>query len=95
MLLIPQRAADQGGGGVVSRVPGPAVWAEVERLSATRDFSGDRVSKLRRIAAVIRARRDVDPGMGLRLDGTDYEIVSIEDDGEGKRQTLICEEILS
>lgn len=94
-LLIAQRAADDGGGGGVTRAPGPVLWAEIERLGATRDFSGDRVNKLRRIAAVIRARRDVDPGMGLRLDGIDYEIVSIEDDGEGKRQTLICEEILS
>lgn len=94
-LLTPQRAADQGGGGAVSWLAGPGLWAGIERLTATRDFSGDRANRLRRIAAVVRFRSDVELGARLRFDGADYEIVSIEDEGENKRMTLVCEEVLS
>ena len=94
-LLTPQRAADNGGGGVVNWLSGPGFWAEVERLTATRDFSGDRSNRLRRIAATIRYRSDIELGMRLRFDDADYEIASIEDDGDGKRLTLVCEEALS
>ena len=94
-LLTRQRVADEGGGGAVSWLAGPDLWAEVERLTATRDFSGDRSNRLRRIAAAIRPRRDIELGMSLRFDGADYDIASIEDDGEGKRLTLVCEEALS
>ncbi len=91
-LLLPRRDPDDAGGAARGWTEGPAVWAGIERLGATRDYSGERVNKLRRIEALIRYRSDIDLTMGLRADGVDYEIVSIEGDGEGKRLTLICEE---
>lgn len=94
-LFTSQRVADAGGGGAVTWIAGPSFWARIERLTSSRDFSGDRSNRLRRISAAIRYRNDVSLGDRLRLEGVDYEITSIEDDGEGKRRTLICEEVLS
>lgn len=94
-LQTPQRIFDNGGGSEVTWVAGPSFWARIERLTSSRDFSGDRSNRLQRIAAVIRYRSDISLGDRLRFDGAAYEIVSMEDDGEGKRRTLVCEEVLS
>lgn len=94
-LQTPQRVFDDGGGSTVTWTAGSSFWARIERLTSSRDFSGDRSNRLRRIAAVVRYRNDISLGDRLLFDDAAYEIVSIEDDGEGKRRTLICEEAIS
>lgn len=94
-LLNASRTGDEAGGASVAWAPGAALWADVERLSSTRDFAGDRGNRLKRIAATIRFRADIALGQRLVFAGETYETVSIEsDDGREKRLTLICEEIL-
>ncbi len=95
-LLTPERTEDEAGGASVAYLSGPELWADVERLSSTRDFAGDRENRLKRIAATIRFRSDIALGTRIVFAGETYETVSIEsDDGREKRLTLICEEVLS
>jgi SPP1 family predicted phage head-tail adaptor len=90
----PERAADGAGGALVAWSTVETVWAGLRRLPSVRDLSGDRNAILRRIAATIRARSAVRLGQRVRVDGVDYEITSIESEGErDKRLTLICEEM--
>lgn len=93
-MLTPSRIDDNGGGAAIVWLPGPELWAQVERLTSTQDFAGDRSNRLKRIAATMRYRTDVMLGQRLRFDNTDYEVVSIEDEEPGRRLTLICEEAL-
>lgn len=94
-LLNASRDEDEAGGASIAWTPGPELWADVERLSSTRDFTGDRDNRLKRIAATIRFRADIALGTRLVFAGETYETVSIEsDDGREKRLTLICEEVL-
>ena len=86
------RVDDDGGGAAIVWLPGPEVWAEVERLASTRDFAGDRRNQLRRIAVTIRSRSDLLLGQRVAFNGNTYEVVSIED-AERARLTLICEEV--
>ena len=94
-LLIPERTEDGGGGASLDWRAGPVLWAQVQRLTSTRDYAGERVNRLRRIAATIRHRRDIALGWRVRFEDAVYEIASMEDEGEGRRLTLICEEALS
>jgi len=94
-LLTKTRVADDGGGAAILWLPGPEIWAQVQRLSSTQDFAGDRANRLRRLAVTIRYRADIVLSQQLRFDGDAYEVVSIEDDEPGKRLTLVCEEALS
>ncbi len=94
-MLTATRVDDGGGGASVVWLPGPEFWARVEKLTSVRDFSGDRANRLKRIAATIRHRTDVILGQQLRFDNDAYEVVSIEDDGDGRRMTLVCEEVRS
>ena len=92
-LLTFTRFDDDAGGGSVVWLPGPEIWAEVTRLTSTRDIAGDRTRRLKRIAAAIRYRADIALGQRVKFDNDDYEVVSIEnDDARGRRLTLICEE---
>lgn len=94
-LLSPSRIDDEAGGASVSWTAGPELWADVERLTSTRDYAGDRGDRLKRIAATIRFRSDIALGQRLSFAGEIYETVSIEsDDGREKRLTLICEEVV-
>ncbi|WP_375203643.1 head-tail adaptor protein [Hyphococcus sp.] len=96
ILLDVSRTDDEAGGASLSWAPGPEVWASVERLSSTRDFTGDRENRLKRIAVMIRYSADVALGQRLTFEGETFETVSIEsDDGRDRRLTLICEEVLS
>ena len=94
-LLTRSRTEDDGGGAATVFSSGPSFWGEVERLTSTRDFAGDRTNRLRRVAITIRNRTDVALGARITFDGATYEVTSIEDDDPGRRLTLICEEILS
>ncbi len=95
-LLTLSRVDDDGGGAAIVWLPGPELWARVERLTSTRDITGDRTHRLKRIAATIRYRTDIVLGQQLRFEGVAYEVVSIEsEDGRDRRLTLICEEALS
>lgn len=92
-LLTPARVNDAGGGASIVWLPGPEIWARIERLTSTQDFAGDRTNRLKRIAATIRHRTDIVLGQQIRLDVDQFEVVSIEDDGTARRMTLICEEV--
>jgi len=92
-LLTFTRFDDDAGGGAVVWLPGPEIWAQVTRLTATRDVAGDRTRRLKRIAAIIRQRSDIALGQQVKFDGDNFEVVSIEsDDSRARRITLICEE---
>lgn len=92
-LLTLSRVDDGAGGAAVSWTPGPEIWADVQRLTSTRDFAGDKENRIRRISATLRARADIALGGQVAFDGVNYEVVSIENDDErGRRLTLICEE---
>jgi len=95
-LLTSSRIADGGGGAAIVTTISETVWANVERLTSTRNFAGDKRQRLRRIAVTIRFVTNLDLGNRIRFQDADYEIVSIED-GEAKerRLTLVCEEVLS
>ena len=95
-LLTEVLVADSGGGASSVWSPAHTVWAQVERLQSTQDFLGERRRRLKRIAAAIRMRGDVEPGGRISFDGETYEITSIEDgDDRGRRLTLVCEEVAS
>ena len=95
-LLTPSRIDDDAGGAAIVWLPGPEIWAAVERLTSTRDFAGDRENRLQRIAATVRFRTDIVLGQRLAFDNDQYEVVSIENDDErGRRLTLVCEEVKS
>lgn len=95
-LLAPLREEDGAGGATLSWSSVETVWAGLERLASTRDFTGDRARRLRRVSATIRWRSDVAPGGRVRFEGRDYDIVSVEaGDGPERFLTLICEEALS
>ena len=91
-ILKSTRVPDEAGG--ASRVWSPveAVWAGLERLASTRDLTGAG-GRLRRLAVTIRWRNSIALGQRARIDGENFEIVSIEsDDEKERRMTLICEE---
>lgn len=95
-ILAETRIDDGAGGASLTWTVVEAAWASVERLASTRDFSGDRRTQLRRIAATIRWRPAAMPGRRLRVDGRDFEIVSVESlDARERRVVLIAEEVLS
>lgn len=95
-MLTPSRIDDEAGGAAIVWLPGPELWARVERLTSTRDFAGDRNTRLRRLSATIRFRNDIALGQQVRFEHDNYEVVSIEsDDDQGRRLTLICEETAS
>jgi len=94
-ILTLSRVDDGAGGAAVAWLPGPEIWADVQRLTSTRDFAGDRENRIRRISATIRHRADIALGRQIAFDGDNYEVVSIENgDERGRRLTLICEEVL-
>lgn len=94
-ILAETRIDDGAGGARLEWSLVEAAWAAVERLASTRDFSGDRRTQLRRIAATIRWRPAAMPGRRLRLEGRDYEIMSVESvDARERRVVLVCEEVL-
>lgn len=94
-ILSQTRIDDGAGGATVAWSTVETAWASVERLAGSRDFSGDRRAQLRRIAATIRWRPAAMPGRRLRLEGRDYEIVSVESvDERERRVVLVCEEVL-
>jgi len=92
-MQVATRIDDAGGGATVQYLPGPELWAQIERLRSTRDFTGDRVNRLKRIAAGIRQRSDIVLGQQLVFDNDAYEIVSIEDGADAHHLTLVCEEV--
>lgn len=95
-LLTESRIDDDAGGGDIVWLSGPEIWAEVTLLSSARDVLGERARRLKRIAATIRHRDDVELDNQIRFDNDNYEIVSIENDDEkARRLTLICEEVVS
>jgi len=95
-LLTLSRVDDDGGGVAVSWLVGPMIWARVERLTSTRDVTGDRTHRLKRIAVTIRYRAGVVLAQQIKFDNEAYEVVSIESDETRDRQlTLICEEGVS
>lgn len=88
--------SDGGGGVAASFGIAETVWANVERLTSTRNFAGDKRQRLRRLAVTIRFVTDIDLGDRIRFQEADYEIASIENgDTKDRRLTLICEEVLS
>jgi head-tail adaptor len=94
-LLAAARTADEAGGASIAWSADAEIWARVERLTSTRDFSGDRDNRLKRIAVTVRWRAGLSLGARVRFEDADYEIVSIEsDDGRERRVTLVCEEVL-
>ena len=93
-ILEASRTPDEAGGASLQWTPVETVWAGLERLASTRDFTGDRAAHLRRLAATIRFRDGVLLGQRLRFEAVDYEIVSIESLGDkDKKLVLVCEEI--
>lgn len=93
-FLTPSRVDDEAGGASLSWLPGPEMWARVERLTSTRDVAGDRNNRLRRIAANLRYRADIPIGQRVAFENSEYEVVSIESEDD-RRLTLICEEVLA
>lgn len=94
-ILSATRTADGGGGASETFVPFVDLWAEISKLSSTQDVLGERQRRLKRIAATIRARHDIDTGMRLAIDGDTFEITSIESgDDREKTLTLVCEEVV-
>ncbi|MEX6632154.1 phage head closure protein [Hyphococcus lacteus] len=93
-FLTPSRVDDEAGGASLSWLPGPEMWARVERLTSTRDVAGDRNNRLRRIAASLRYRADILLGQRIIFEDSPYEVVSIESEDD-RRLTLICEEVLA
>lgn len=92
-LWAEHRAADEGGGAGRVWAEFATVWAAVARLPSVRDFGGDKNTFLRRAAATIRKRIDIDVGQRFYWDGAFFDIVSIEaDDPREKRLVLIGEE---
>ncbi len=95
-LLTPVRHEDEAGGASIDYAPGTELWAQVERLTSTRDYAGERENRLKRIAATIRFRPNMALGLRISFAGDAYEVVSIEsEDGRDRRLTLVCEEVLS
>lgn len=95
-LMNPVRIDDDAGGGAIVWTHGAEVWAEIDRLSSTRDVLGDADRRLRRISARIRFRLDLSIGDRVRFHNDQYEIVSVENgEGRTRRLTLICEEVLA
>ena len=95
-LLQGTRTQDGGGGAALVWTVSATLWADVERLSSTPDFAGDRNVRLARREAVVRRRSDLAIGGRLRFQGVDYQITSIEDaDTRGTKIALICEEVLT
>lgn len=95
-LLTLSRRDDDGGGAAIAWFPGPDLWARVERLTSTRDITGDRTRRLKRIATTIRYRTDIVLGQRIRFETDVYEVASLEsDDDRDRLLTLICEEVAS
>jgi len=93
-LLTSERISDGGGGADFTWSPAASLWARVVKLSSTQDFIGDSQRRLKRLAATIRKRDDIDTGMRVFFEGNFFEITSIETDDERERRvTLICEEV--
>lgn len=87
-------APDGVGGAAPSWTTLETTWAGLTWLASARNAEGGRTDRLRRIAATLRFRNDVRPGQRLRIDATDYDIVSIESgDGKERYMTLVCEEV--
>lgn len=95
-LLTATRIADGGGGAAIVWLPGPELWAAVERLASTQSLEGGRRRRLKRIAATIRERNDIPLGARISFEGETWEVVSLEEARlDGRRLTLICEEVPS
>lgn len=87
---------DGAGGRAVSHVFAATLMAGVERLTSAIDVEGGRARRLRRIAATVRRRAGLSPGLRIVFDGVAYDVVSVEtDDVEGRRRLLIAEEARS
>lgn len=94
-LMTLSRVDDDAGGAATLWLPGPELWAQVERLTSTRDVAGDRTNRLKRIAATIRYRTDIVLGQRIRFENDAYEVVSVESgDERDRRLTLVCEEVV-
>jgi head-tail adaptor len=92
-LFTRVEAPDGAGGRAVTHVFAATIMAGVERLTSTLDVAGGRARRLRRIAATVRRRPGLDPGLRLVFDGVSYDVVSVEtEDVEGRRRLLIAEE---
>ena len=95
-ILVSARVSDEAGGAQIVWAPGPEIWAEIDRLSSTRDVLGDASRRLKRISARVRFRLDLAHGHRVRFENDQYEIVPIEEgEGRNRRLTLICEETAS
>ena len=95
-ILAETRIADAAGGATSSWASVATIWAGLERLTSSRDLSGDGDRRLKRFAATIRFRTDIAPGGRVRFDGADYLVASVEGNDEKERRlTLVCEEIAS
>jgi head-tail adaptor len=93
-LLTPMRAADAGGGALVTWTVAARVFAAVTQLSAIVAQSGGRQTRVERVEARIRRRHAVSLGQRFEWKEKTFEIVSIEDEGAGERYvTLIGEEV--
>ena len=80
--------------GALSSPPGPRLRSLLPRLICRA--SGERRAARKRLVATIRWRAGPQAGWRIRLQGTDYEIMSIEAvDGKERFMTLVCEEVSS
>ncbi|MEZ5983460.1 MAG: phage head closure protein [Parvularculaceae bacterium] len=93
-LLAAMRVDDGAGGASLEWSVVEPAWAEITQLASAIDLSGERRAARKRLVATIRWRAGPQAGWRIRLQGTDYEIMSIEAvDGKERFMTLVCEEV--
>jgi SPP1 family predicted phage head-tail adaptor len=89
VLEAPVRAADGGGGAVVTWVALAEVWAAIEPVTAAERVTADGVSGRASHEITVRHRADIAPAMRFRLAGRILEITGILDIDE-RRRLLKC-----
>lgn len=89
VLEAPARAADDGGGSVVTWEQVALLWAKVSARGGTESFTHDRVAGSASHEIIMRYRSDVTPEMRLR-EGTRIFDVRAAMDLDGRRQWLRC-----
>jgi SPP1 family predicted phage head-tail adaptor len=88
-LEAPSRAADGGGGAVVTWDEVAVPWAKVTPRSGAESFEYDRVAGKVSHEIVIRHRSDVTPEMRFRLGARVFDIRAAFDP-DGRRHWLRC-----